>query len=251
MLDVCDWTKPSGRPQLSDREIHIWQADLSHLDRQVERLAPLLSEDEQQRAARFRFERDRRKFILCRGLLRTILGQYLQRDPIALRFHYGKYGKPSLVDADLLSFNLAHAGDRALYAVTQHYAIGIDIEQLRFVEYAEQIVHRYFSSEEQQVYQSLAPDQQPLAFFRAWTGKEAFLKAIGSGLSLPLDQVSVAISPDRPAALLHLPADYSIGQWQMYQFVPSAGYVGAIVVPQQPFRLRFWQIESDSSTMLA
>jgi 4'-phosphopantetheinyl transferase len=247
MLAVCPWTVPPLEPQLSDQEIHIWQADLLRLDAGVETLTPLLSPDEQQRAARFRFEHDRRKYILCRGILRTILSQYLQRDPIALTFDYGKYGKPSLTGCQALSFNLAHAGDRALYAVTQHHAIGVDIEQLRFVEYAEQIVSRYFSSAEKQAFQSLPENQQQLAFFRAWTGKEAFLKAIGSGLSLPLDQVAVTLLPSQPARLVGLPAGYLIHQWQLHQFVPSEDYVGAIVLPQKPFELYYWQVSLANS----
>lgn len=242
MLDVCAWTVPPPHPPLSDREVHIWQADLLHSDAEMEKLAPLLSADERQRADRFRFEPDRRKFILCRGMLRTILGQYLQRDPIALTFEYGKHGKPALIESNALSFNLAHSGDRALYAVTQHHAIGVDIEQLRSVQYAEQLVNRYFSPEERQAYQLLPEHQKQLAFFRAWTGKEAFLKAIGSGLSLPLDQVAVTISPDRSAELLRLPAEHSLNQWRLSQFVPTEKYVGAIVVPQKSLKVCFWQV---------
>lgn len=242
MLEVCSWTVPPSNLQLSDREVHIWQADLTCLDAEVEKLAPLLSADEQHRAAQFRFERDRRKFILARGILRNLLSQYLQCDPSTLSFEYGKYGKPTLIGSNLLSFNLAHSGDRVLYAVTQHDPIGIDIEQLRPVQQIEQIVSRYFSPEERQAFQSLPVNQQPLAFFRAWTGKEAFLKAIGSGLSLPLDQVAITLLPGQPAELLGLPADHSVKQWKLHQFVPAAGYVGAIVVPQKSLQIGFWQL---------
>ncbi|WP_088894043.1 4'-phosphopantetheinyl transferase family protein [Leptolyngbya ohadii] len=241
MLDVCAWALPPARSQLSAQEVHLWQADLVRPDVELEELTPLLSEDEQQRASRFRFERDRRKYIICRGILRTLLSRYLQRDPIDLTFSYSKYGKPFLNESPV-SFNLAHSGDRALYAVVLNHAIGVDIEQLRSVEHIKQIVSRYFAPEEQQAFQLLDPAQQQIAFFRGWTAKEAFLKAIGSGLSQSPHQIAVTLLPDQAAKLLSLPAEYFVREWQLFQFVPTEGYMGAIVLPQEPLQLRCFQI---------
>lgn len=182
-------------------EVHVWRASLDQPVPVTRHLHTLLAADEVARAARFRFERDRNRYIVGRGLLRTLLGRYLQRPPSVLRFEYGAFEKPRLA-GDGPQFNLSHSGSLALFAFTDDVEIGIDVER-DHVDFArERIAERFFSPAEVRVLRSLPEPLQPYAFLTCWTRKEAFIKARGDGLSLPLDSFDVSLLPDAPAALL-------------------------------------------------
>ncbi|MCG9892175.1 MAG: 4'-phosphopantetheinyl transferase superfamily protein [Thermosynechococcaceae cyanobacterium MS004] len=205
------WLSPPSNLSLTDDEIHLWKAPLSCFTAQLQALAALLSPDEQQRAARFCFDKDRHQYWASRGLLRLILATYLCEQPRALRFIYGPYGKPAL-DPERhaeLRFNLSHSRGLALFAIARRYAVGVDLEFKRPDLQWQQIVEQFFSAQECRTLQQLPAQQQLSAFFDGWTRKEAYLKAKGQGLSLPLNQVEVSLSPDQPAALLRTPDSQS------------------------------------------
>jgi 4'-phosphopantetheinyl transferase len=207
---------------------------LDRNDVDVGRLEALLNAEERGRAGRFHFRKDRQRFIVGRGLLRLLLGEYLRVAPAEVRLWYTPLGKPELVgqtSEDAIKFNVAHSDGLVLYAVARGREIGIDVERLRpGVEWCE-LSARYFAPREVAELTALAPDLQQEAFFAGWTRKEAYLKALGCGMALPLDQFAVSLGPGRPAELLaadHDPAQ--LGRWQMHELTPAPGFVGAVVI---------------------
>lgn len=228
------WSAPPYPPSLIPGQVHVWWASCVLPPPGLARSQSWLSPDEQQRAARFAFERDRQRYIAGRGLLRQILGVYLQQDPATLSFCYGPYGKPSLAHGPQdLYFNLSHSADWALYAIAS-IPVGIDLEALRPVPQMDGIVKRYFSELEQQTFRALPEALQPTTFFRAWTCKEAYLKAIGQGLTLPLSQIDVELDPQKTIHYRHLPEEKLGRDWQLWSFQPAPDLWAAVTVPQDP-----------------
>ena len=163
-----------------------------------------LDERELARAGRFRFERDRKRFAFFRAAIRLILGRYVGRPPRELRFAYSPEGKPSLAGRpadDFLEFNLAHSEDVALLAVGRGRRIGVDLERIRDERDTDEIAERFFSRDEVRALRALAPDQRRKAFFSCWTRKEAYVKARGDGLSMPLSSFSMSLAPREAAEL--------------------------------------------------
>jgi 4'-phosphopantetheinyl transferase len=247
-----EWHAPPQDLRLPQDEIHVWRVPLDEPGTPVQALHQLLSGDEQQRAARFHFDHDRRRFIVARGVLRTLLGRYLGLAPGQVQFAYNPQGKPALAEywqPSGLHFNVSHAGELALYAFTLHRLVGIDVERIRNdIEYLS-IAARFFSAQENTALRSLPADLQLAAFFTGWTRKEAYLKATGMGLSLPLDQVSVALHPDEPAQLLSTPASPTgeFVPWSLHALTPRAGYVAALAVVGPIGRLTCWAYPAESS----
>jgi 4'-phosphopantetheinyl transferase len=225
---------------LSKDVVHVWRADLNLPEPEIQQLAPTLASDEQQRAARFYFERDRKHFIAGRGILRTILSRYLNLEPAQIQFSYAARGKPELANTGTegtIAFNLSHSNGLALYAIALAPRIGIDLEYMRSMPDAEQLAKRFFSPREYAVISSLPTEQKQAAFFHAWTCKEAYLKAIGDGLP-GLEQVEVSLVPGEPAALLSIKEDQQVAsRWFLHQLIPAPGYLGALAVEGQDWNI--------------
>ena len=219
----CVWQLPPHPLLASKSEVHIWRATLDRPPKEVERLAQTLSTDERGRAARFHFEQDRQRFIVARGLLRTILSNYLSIPADRLQFDYGPHGKPT-IKATSLRFNLSHSQNLALYALTCDRELGVDIEFIRPINDAVQIAQRYFSPCENAIFQALAPDQKPAGFFHHWTRKEAYLKAVGDGLAANNDDF------DRTVAT-HESSDPNC--WLLRSFAPAPNYRATVAVKGQ------------------
>lgn len=238
------WGPPPAELALPDDEVHVFCACLDQPASRLQDLAQTLSESERIRAERFHFEKDRKRFIIGRGLLRTILGCYLDIEPSRVQFSYGSYGKPALAETSgpsALRFNLSHSHFLALYAVTNQREIGVDIEHLRPMPEAEQIAKRFFSARENAMFRALTPSQKDEAFFNCWTRKEAYLKAIGSGLAEPLEQIEVTLAPGEPARLLSIPgATHTAERWFLQHLTPASSYVGALAVEGHNWRLACW-----------
>jgi 4'-phosphopantetheinyl transferase len=235
---------------LSKNDIHIWCASLNQQPSRFQRLAQTLSADERMRAERFYFEKDRRRFIVRRGLLRTILGCYLGIEPNRLRFCYGPYGKPALAETSggiALRFNLAHSQGLALYAITHDREIGIDLERVRPISEVEQIAEKLFSTRENAKFRALSMSKKYEAFFKCWTSKEAYLKATGDGLSQPLVLIEVSIAPGEPARLLSIEGDpQKASRWSIQELIPASGYVAALVVEGEGWCLESRQLKEQS-----
>jgi 4'-phosphopantetheinyl transferase len=184
---------------LEKDEVHVWQAALDSAHAKA--LAPLLSPDERARAERFKFQSDRQRFISARGVLRLILGRYLNLDPASLRFAYNPNGKPALTPdcgGDVLEFNMSHAHGLMLCAVTCRRAIGVDLEWIRPDVVDAPMAAYCLSARELAAFDALPDNQRPAAFFTAWTCKEAYLKARGEGLGFGLQRVEVLLAPEKP-----------------------------------------------------
>lgn len=237
------WPCPPKDLVLSSSDVHVFCATLNLPETVTRQLAQTLSTDEQIRSERFYFERDRRRFIISRGILRTILGCYLGIAADQLQFCYGQHGKPELALGGYgLRFNLSHSQELVLYAVTRDRAIGIDVEYIRPVAEVEQIAQRFFSAREKAVFCTLPDDCKQAAFFNCWTRKEAYLKAIGDGLSIPLDQFDVSLSPGEPARLYSIKQDRAAAErWCLQELTPAPNYVAALAVEGQDWNLTCWQ----------
>lgn len=227
------WQSAVANLIVSNTEIHIWRVALDRPASQIQNLAQTLSDSELQRAERFHFARDKNYFIVGRGALRTILSRYLKVAPNLVQFSYGPCGKPEIADNldSTLCFNLSHSQGLALYAVTRSRKIGVDIEQIRPVPNMESIAERFFSQQENAAFKAVSAEQKLAAFFNCWTRKEAYIKAIGDGLSFPLDRFSVSLTPGEPAQLLNVEGDSTAPSlWYLKALVPAPNYVAAIAV---------------------
>ena len=243
--DPREWSLPADALRLAPGEVHVWRASLDRPDAYAAEVAALLSDDELRRGARFRRDVDRDRFVAARGALRVILARYLAgMAPTDLKFRYGSYGKPSLDGMsvkDAPRFNMSHSGAWAVYAVTRDREIGVDVEQVRAELAGDPIAERFFSPLEVRSLRALPPELRVEAFFRCWTCKEAYVKARGEGLSLPLDRFSVTVSPHEPPALLSVddaPAEDS--RWELRALSPAPGYVGAFAADGAVSRLELW-----------
>jgi 4'-phosphopantetheinyl transferase len=246
------WPVPKAFPQLGVADIHVWTLLLNLSSDALSTFSATLSAAELERAARFHFELHRNRFIAGRGQLRAVLGAYLERPPGSLGFDYGPQGKPALANGLAeagLHFNLAHSGDLALLAVTRLEPVGIDLEHVRPLPDAGELVARFFSARENAVYSSLPAAQQPAAFFDLWTRKEAWLKATGDGIGHLLSQVEVSFLPTQPAQLLHLPASFASptgaaghvnGGWMLHDLHPAPGFAAALAIQADHLRLHCW-----------
>src|SRR5262245_1116395 len=216
-------------------EVHLWTIALERPDDLVGSLEETLSADERARAERFVFPRDRRRFVVARGALRSILASYLGLAPAALAFAYGPSGKPRLAGAADLDFNLAHSHELALCAVTAGRPVGVDVEWQRPIADMLAVARTAFSPAERAALLARPEAERLPTFYRCWTCKEAYLKARGDGLTLPLDSFDVALAPDRPPALLANRLDPAEpGRWSLHVFAPAEGYVGALAVAGEP-----------------
>lgn len=226
---------PSGIPEerIGSNQIHIWRASLNVSELQVKSLLEILSVDEIERAGRFHFERDQKRFIAGRGMLRQMLGLYLAIPPQDIRFKYASHGKP-LIHTDskhqVLHFNLSHSAGVVLYAFAHNQPIGIDLEGIKRKVEIEQIAKRFFSPEEIHSLQQVPPHIQSDLFFQYWTRKEAFLKAIGKGVSFPMEQVDVSAQSGQKWAPVNLKGDsLEHSNWYGRDLFLGQGYAGAIV----------------------
>jgi 4'-phosphopantetheinyl transferase len=181
-------------------QVDVFWTDLDAAASALPRWQELLDSHDAARAARFRFGRDRDRYVACHGILRMLLGRYIDRAPAALRFDTGSHGKPALRSSGL-HFNLSHSRHLALFAVSRERAVGCDIEfhDERFL--AENIPACFFSPAEIAELRGLSASDRLAAFFAGWTRKEAYIKARGLGLSLPLDRFDVSLAPSAQPAL--------------------------------------------------
>ena len=191
----------------------------------------ILSADERARGERFKFDAPRLRLVRCRRALRIILGDWLQVPPVSLKFDYGPHGKPVLLAHDHApSFNVSHSHDWAMIAVTEHGDIGIDVERCDPRTNWRGLAQRFFALSEVDSLFALDSEQHLRGFYQIWTGKEAFIKAIGRGLSFPLGHFRVEARPDRPRALLGVddPA-YDAAAWQLSAVDPAPDYIATVI----------------------
>ena len=218
--------------KLSMDWVDLWWEDI---DSQIERIPyfwDALSEDEQNRAERFRFDRHRQRFIVQRGRLREILSGYGDVLPKAIRFRKGTGGKPAITgDNPGIRFNLSHSKGYALLAIAYDREVGVDVEVVRPKPKAAALVERFFSPNEKAAFRKLAPHEEDAAFFAGWTRKEAYVKAVGKGLRFPLDRFDVSLAPGDQHALLRVAgAPEEVRRWSLRDVDLGPGFRAALAV---------------------
>jgi len=199
----------------------------------------LLDDEERRRAERFVFDRDRRRYVATHTAVRIILGRYLEMNPLDVRFASGLRGKPRLANASGdLRFNLSHSEERALLAVTLGRELGVDIEYVRSVPDMFGVAREVFSPLERACLQEASSEQRPDVFFRVWTRKESFIKALGDGMHFPLTEFDVSAEPSAPELLLACRAAPSeVGRWTMLELPSEPGYMAALTVEGSGFEV--------------
>jgi 4'-phosphopantetheinyl transferase len=245
MPDIqIQWGKPPPQRSLPETYIHVWAATLEASPVQLSAFETTLSPDEHDRARRFHFERDRKHFIAGRGILRAILGFYLQIEPGRLQFKYGSHGKPilaNLPDNHPLHFNLAHSDGLLLVAASRLCPVGIDVERIRLVEDMEDLMQQFFSPLEAAGLRALPVHQHAQAFFNLWTRKEACLKATGDGISERLQGIAVSFLPGEPARILKpLDSRSSAMTWTLKELNPAPDYAAAIAAATHDLNVSCW-----------
>jgi 4'-phosphopantetheinyl transferase len=235
---------PASLFTLGTDEVHVWLAKLD--DHQAERFRPLLTEDEIARADRFHFAKDRNHFVVARGWLRKLLARYLRSFPNELRFDYAEKGKPSLAadQANAINFNLAHSHGLAIFALSRGREIGVDLEFIRDDVEHQKIAERFFSRHEIDKLHALPIELRKQAFFTCWTRKEAYIKARGEGLSMPLDQFDVSLAPGEAAALLRNDKEPDeVRRWTMQSVAVPDGFVAALVAEGDNWRQKSFEVK--------
>ena len=239
------WDSPPKTLTLPSNAVHVWRASLHVSASELRAFEDTLAVDERARAERFYFQKHREHFIAGRGLLRNVLSRYLDREPDQLRFRYNAYGKPSLTEetgAEGLCFNLSHSHEMALYALTRGREIGVDIEYFRPDVEVEKLAERFFSPREAAVLRALPEQLWKEGFFNCWTRKEAYIKAEGRGMSIPLSAFDVSLTPGEPAALLRSHNHpQETAHWSLQALNPAPGYAAALAVKGPDWELRCWQ----------
>jgi 4'-phosphopantetheinyl transferase len=239
------WRALPGDTELKRNEVHIWRTSLNLPERCLSQLTRTLSEDEYHKARHFRFERDRRHFIIRRGVLRAILARYLGKRPSQIKFSYSPYGKPWLteeLDEDL-QFSISHSHEIALYAFNLSREIGIDLEYLRLLPDAEQIAVRFFSDQDKSVWLGLPVDQKLEAFYAIWTHMEARCKALGGGLDKlsVQDRVSLQQGELGHSQWSSIGGPRGIIAWSLETFVPFPQYIATLAVEGKEYRLSHYE----------
>lgn len=224
----------------SDHEIDVWLISCER-SKGIHFSAELLSPEERERADRFHRELDGNRFRVTHGAMRMILARYLKVGPHELSFSAERGGKPELASQFRntgIRFNLSHASELALLAVTRGARVGVDLERVNSEFPIEEVAERFFSPAEISVLKELPGEEKLEAFFSCWTRKEAYIKAVGGGFSIPLDGFEVAVGSERAPALVAVrdnPAEVS--RWRMYDLQMPKGYKAALVVEGRAHRL--------------
>jgi 4'-phosphopantetheinyl transferase len=242
MDERATWSAPPQLLSLQPGEVHVWRVELDQRADRIEEFRTTLAADEIERANRFHFDKHRKHFLVGRGFLRHVIARYLETAAAALQFSYGPFGKPALngVHRDSrLRFNMSHSHGVALLAISEATELGVDIEHIRADFASEEIARRFFSPREVETFNGLAAQEQVAAFFRCWSRKEAYIKAIGRGLSQPLDAFDVTLAPGEPAALLRVEED-DAARWTMCDLDVGAEYAAALAVEGPVPILRCW-----------
>ncbi|MFS8087118.1 MAG: 4'-phosphopantetheinyl transferase family protein [Acidobacteriota bacterium] len=242
------WQAGPVSPVLWPNEVHVWRARLDAPRSKDFELS--LSDDDRERAARFRFEGDRHRFIMARASLRAVLARYLKTSAARLQFDLGPFGKPALAPRQNtldLRFNLSHSHQLALIAITRGRELGVDVEFMRADFASDEVAEHFFSPAEVKQLVRLPAEIKTRSFFNCWTRKEAYIKARGEGLSHPLDQFDVSFTLDAPAALLDSRIDPAeVSRWSFEDLSPHPAYAAALTVEGNFSRLLLWDFQGST-----
>ena len=230
---------------LQPNQVHVWKANVNTFKFRYPHFIALLSPDELERASKFKFEIDRLTYVIAKGLLRTLLGKYMNFHPSSIQFNYNKQAKPYLKHQIPIEFNVSHSQNFLMFGFTLHHAIGVDIEYNKRPVEVKQIAHQFFSKTEAEKLLALPENQWLPTFYNCWTRKEAFIKAKGGGLSIPLDQFEVSILNNEEPVLKAILWDQNdVVNWKMEAFHINRDYTGAILINCATSIFKYYNLSS-------
>lgn len=236
------WTiSPNQQLQLRLHTIHVWQRSLQANDDTCNEELELLSKDEREKALRFHFAKHRRRYILARAGLRKILAYYFSLPPEQFTFSYSSHGKPSISypnNHDAIQFNISHSGEFALYGFSRQYEVGIDIEMMSDRP-TDELAVRFFAPAESAALMQLNQNRRKESFYDIWTQKEAFVKALGLGLSYPLTNFVVKVTGE---AGLSSVVDDDASQWHLQKIAVDEGYSAHFATRQIVEQVQYWRL---------
>jgi 4'-phosphopantetheinyl transferase len=238
MANSLPWFPTSTPQALAERELHVWRASLDVPPMLIRRLESTLNADEKERAERFLVPQARERFVTARGILRELVATYLEIEPEKVEFMYGPQGKPSLspVHNSKVCFSVSHSREMGLFAFASHCEVGVDIEQVKPDFKGMEIAAHFFSSEEIAALAKLPPELAVEAFWGCWTRKEAYVKARGQGLSIPLRSFTVSFADSKQSL-----QDETGAAWSCCALEPAPGFAGAVVAAGEDCSLRCWE----------
>jgi 4'-phosphopantetheinyl transferase len=244
MLDFFPWLLTPKWPALAENELHLWRASLDISPELLDRFEKTLSTAEKDRADKFLVTHARERFIAGRGILRDLLAAYLEIEPRNVDFSYGDQGKPALspTHKSEIRFSVSHSQSMALFAIGESSEVGVDIETVKTNFKGMEIASHFFSEEEIAALAKLPPEVQVSAFFSCWTKKEAYVKARGQGLSIPLRSFTVNFADSK-----QLLKDEQGAVWSCFGLEPAAGFLGAVVVAGENWRVKSWAVVQEKS----
>ena len=239
------WEAPPADYRIERHYVHIWRCQFQSALVYNRDFTASLSTNEIEKACRYIRAKDRDRYIFAHGVLRSILGFYISCSPAELIFEVNPYGKPFLArkcDSSDIQFNMSHSENMTLLAVTRGARIGIDVEYMRSVPDARQIVDRYFSSDERRFLHSFSPVDFERGFFYCWSSKEAFLKGLGKGLTYPLDKFSITFSKGESEGFLQVYEEpVNADCWKITRLSPAPGYSGALAIEEKGSKPKLYQ----------
>lgn len=236
------WNPAPSEIVLENHSVHLWCANLNISTKKQEEYWNYLSQEEQARSQRFRFEKHKNHFIAARGILRILIGRYLKTNPSDIYFEFGEFGKPFLSKHKNLQFNISHSEDYALFGFTLNNSIGVDIEYtLKEIDF-NAIAPRFFAPNEVEKLFALPSFKQVEGFYSCWTRKEAFIKAIGNGLSLPLDQFEVTLEPEEETRLVAINWNPDeVAEWNLSSCIINKNYICALALKGKLESINYWE----------
>ncbi len=239
------WTTFSNQDlSLQPSQLHVWSVCKSDHENRLQEYWDILNEAEKERALTFRFLKDRYCFIIARGVLRNLLGAYIQMAPDQVKFQFGHNGKPYVHHPSQIKFNISHSGDTILLGFVQKHSIGIDVEYTKRKVDVKKIAELFFAEEEVTSLFRLDQAYHTQAFYNCWTRKEAFIKAVGSGLSFPLDQFVVSLDSTKEATLIDTKWDKKEkDKWMLNTIEPGKDYIGAVSVKGNVSDIQSWRYQ--------
>lgn len=243
-MPYVPWQIVTNAPRIASGDVHIWRYRLELLAERVVEAESLLSADELARADRFHFPIHRHRYVAGRSKLRKLLGSYLQVAPASVRFAYSEFGKPVINQAQnsgAINFNVSHSEDICVVAVSHVQPLGIDVERIRSDFGGEEVARANFASAEVRELLSLPPDIRPQGFFNCWTRKEAYVKALGAGLQIPLDSFEVSLRPEDPPRFLRV----AEAEWHLLSFCGADGFQAAAAYRGPEARVHFYEFREN------
>lgn len=243
-----NWEPPPKELAFAPDAIHLWSASLDDAVSNLNYWEKILSSDERERAERLILEQNRNRFVAGRGILRSLLGKYLQMQPEQIQFQYNRWGKPSPDSSDILHFNLSHSNGIALFAFCKTGTIGVDIEYISPETNLEQTSALVFSKNEIATLQSVLPELRRDLFFKYWTRKEAFMKASGEGFSVSPSEFDVSFAPENPVEKIAKDNEQSTdSDWFVQDLSVFEGYAAALACKSKTCLLSFFKMPDSYS----